>query len=96
MKITLNAQKEFHNLKRFKRVLDEEHSTKKSWHGLRVAFLCDFFLDNSEGGEVTCTRTENVHLHVRAFVEFNTGSPVNSRVGESLTSSRCCETMLAA
>jgi len=56
----------------------------------------NFFLDKGEGAAVTCTRTENVHLHVTAFTELGTGSSVNSRGGESFTSSRCCDTMLAA
>jgi hypothetical protein len=41
----------------------------------------NFFLDKSEGAAVTCTRTENVHLHVTAFVEFGPEGSVNSRVG---------------
>jgi hypothetical protein len=41
----------------------------------------NFFLDKGEGAAVTCTRTENVHLHVTAFVEVGAESSVNSRVG---------------
>jgi hypothetical protein len=40
-----------------------------------------FFLDKGKGVAVACTRTENVHLHVRAFVEFYTESSVNGRAG---------------
>jgi len=32
-------------------------SVRKSHDGLRVAFLCDFFLDNGKRVAITCTRT---------------------------------------
>jgi hypothetical protein len=40
-----------------------------------------FFLDKGQGAAVACTRTENVHLHVTAFVEFGAQSSVNTGVG---------------